>query len=182
MHRKFAWERLHNQKSQMEVPSVRKTTNGPQPIHQAICKVWLYSNLISIVIVGLITSGIEFALIQADVIHWPVPLVMPLFWVLIGLWSSMFVKRQWHAWKYEVTDHEIILNSGVWYQKQRFVPRDRIQHVDITSGPLARKFGLAHVHLYVAGAHGAVGEIPGLTPQEADELRSMLVETQAEHV
>ena len=29
--------------------------------------------------------------------------------------------------------------------------------------PIARKFGLSHVHLYVAGAHGAVGGIPGLT-------------------
>ena len=54
--------------------------------------------------------------------------------------------------------------------------------MDITSGPIARKFGLAHVHLYVAGAHGTVGAIPGLTPEEAEELRSMLVEAQAEHV
>lgn len=92
------------------------------------------------------------------------------------------VSRQWHAWQYEVTDNEVIISKGLWQQVRRYVPRDRIQHVDITSGPLARKFGLRHVHLYVAGAHGAIGEIPGLTPEEADELRHMLVETQAEHV
>lgn len=166
----------------MESPIKRQTTNGSQPIHAAIRKVWLFSNLITYGVFAIVTSAVEFALIHAEVLPWPIPFVMPIFWVLIGFWSANFVKRQWAAWRYEVTDHEIILSSGVWYQKRRFVPRDRIQHVDITSGPLARKFGLAHVHLYVAGAHGSVGEIPGLTPEEADDLRSMLVETQAEHV
>ena len=166
----------------MEEPSKRRTTNGPQPIHPAIRKVWLFSNTISFVILGAITSAVEFGLIKAIPLPWPIPISMPLLWIGIWFLSANFVKRQWQSWRYEVTDHAIILSHGVWYQTQRFVPRDRVQHVDITSGPLARKFGLAHVHLYVAGAHGSVGEIPGLTPEEAENLRSMLVETQAEHV
>ena len=166
----------------MESPSQHRTTNGPQAIHPAIRKVWLFSNSITFVILAIVSSTAEFGLIKAIPLPWSFPIVMPLFWLAIGLWSASFVKRQWHAWQYEVTDREIILTSGVWYQKKRFVPRDRIQHVDITYGPLARKFGLAHVHIYVAGAHGSVGEIPGLTPDEADNLRSMLVETQADHV
>lgn len=124
----------------------------------------------------------EFGFLKAVEAPWRFPIVMPVLWIGIGIWASSFVKRQWQAWRYEVTDNEVILSHGVWYQTRRFVPRDRIQHVDITSGPLARKFGLAHVHLYVAGAHGAVGGVPGLTPEEAEDLRSMLVESQAEHV
>ena len=166
----------------MEDPPVRRTTNGPQSIHPAIRKVWLFSNVISFVILGLITSGLEFALIKAVPLPWPVPIVMPVLWIGVGIFSANMVKRQWRSWQYEITDHAIILSHGVWYKIQRFVPRDRVQHVDITSGPLARKFGLAHVHLYVAGAHGSVGEIPGVTPEEAESLRSMLVETQADHI
>jgi membrane protein YdbS with pleckstrin-like domain len=166
----------------MEEPSIRRTTNGPQSIHPAIRKVWLFSNSISFLIFGVLTSLGEFGLIKGIPLPWPIPIFMPLLWISIWLWSMGFVKRQWSAWRYEVTDHEIILSWGVWNQTKRYVPRDRIQHVDITSGPIARKFGLAHVHLYVAGAHGSVGEIPGLTPEEAEDLRSMLVETQAEHV
>lgn len=166
----------------MEPLSHRRTTNGPQPIHPAIRKVWLFSNLISFVILAIVSSLMEFGLIKALDLPWPVPIVMPLLWVAVGFLNARFLKRQWEAWRYEVTDHEVILSWGVWNQTKRFVPRDRVQHVDITSGPIARKFGLAHVHLYVAGAHGAVGGIPGLTPEEAEDLRSMLVETQAEHV
>lgn len=160
----------------------RRTTNGPQGIHAAIRKVWLFSNAISFLITAVVTSGLEAVVLKATNAPWRFPLIMPIIWLLVGIWSASMVKRQWQVWRYEVTDNEVILSWGVWYQTKRFVPRDRIQHVDITSGPLARKFGLAHVHLYVAGAHGAVGGIPGLTPEEAEDLRAMLVETQAEHV
>src|SRR5579871_4726037 len=160
----------------------RQTTNGPHAIHPAIQKVWLFSNLISFTAIAIITSLIEFSFLKAVEAPWHFPVVMPLLWIGVGIWSAAFLKRQWKAWQYEVTDHEVILSWGIWNQTKRFVPRDRVQHVDITSGPIARKFGLAHLHLYVAGAHGAVGGIPGLTPEEADDLRKMLVETQAEHV
>ncbi|MBS1726346.1 MAG: PH domain-containing protein [Armatimonadetes bacterium] len=166
----------------MESPTPRQTTNGPQPIHPAIRKVWLFSNLISYAIIAVITSAVEWGLIKGDILPWSFPIAMPLFWLGIGVLSASLVKRQWEVWRYEITDQEVILRHGIWNQIQRFVPRDRVQHVDITSGPLARKFGLVHVHLYVAGAHGSVGEIPGLTPDEAEELRKMLVETQADHV
>jgi membrane protein YdbS with pleckstrin-like domain len=166
----------------METPLPQRTTNGPRAIHPAIRKVWLFSNAMSFGFLAILTSAVEFLFLRLGKAPWHFPIVMPGLWILIGVWSATFVKRQWEAWRYEVTEQEVILSWGVWYQTKRFVPRDRIQHVDITSGPIARKFGLAHVHLYVAGAHGSVGEIPGLTPAEAEELRVMLVESQAEHV
>lgn len=166
----------------MEAPTLRRTTDGPRKIHPAIRKVWLFSNAMSFGILAIITSAMEFGFMKAIDGPWKFPIVMPVLWIAIGLWSASFVKRQWEAWRYEVTDREVILSWGVWYRTRRFVPRDRIQHVDITSGPIARKFGLSHVHLYVAGAHGAVGGIPGLTHDEAEELRQMLVEHTAEHV
>lgn len=166
----------------IEPPSPKRTTNGPRPIHPAIRKVWLFSNAISYLIVLLIASGIEALVLKASHAPWRFPIIMPILW--IGLWilSASLVKKQWERWKYEVTDQEAILSHGLFTQVRRFVPRDRIQHLDITSGPIARRFGLVHVHLYVAGAHGSVGEIPGLTNQEAEDLREMLIESQAEHV
>ena len=143
---------------------------------------WLFSNTVTFGVLAIITSATEFGFLKAIDAPWRIPIFMPILWVAIGIASASLVKTQWERWRYEVTDREVILSWGVWYQTRRFVPRDRIQHVDITSGPLARKFGLSHVHLYVAGAHGSVGGIPGLTHEEADDLRKMLVENQAEHV
>ncbi len=166
----------------MQSPPQHRTTFGPRGIHPAIRKVWLFSNLMTFGTFALIFGGVEFTLLRAFHAPWRIPFIAPAALVIIGFVSAGFVKRQWQAWSYEVTDNEVILAWGLWNRTRRFVPRDRVQHVDITSGPIARHFGLAHVHLYVAGAHGAVGGIPGLTPQEADDLRLMLVESQAEHV
>ena len=129
-----------------------------------------------------VATGVPEYTIESAAAQWKFPVFMPLLWIVVCLWSAYMIPPRWARWRYEVTDFEVILEWGVWWQTTRFVPRDRIQHVDITSGPIARKFGLVHVHLYVAGAHGSIGAIPGLTPAEAEELRSMLVDTQAEHV
>jgi membrane protein YdbS with pleckstrin-like domain len=166
----------------MELVPEPRTTEGPRPIHPAIRYVWLFSNCISVLVFGVFGSIFEFAMIRALHAPWSFPIIAPLLAIVIGAYAFGMVKRQWSAWKYEVTTHEVILSWGVWWQTTRLVPRDRIQHVDIKSGPLDRRFGLVHVGLYVAGAHGSVGSIPGLTPDEAEVLRSMLVETQAKHV
>lgn len=166
----------------MDLAPQRQTTDGPRPIHEAIRFVWLFSNCISLLVFAVLGSLFEFAMIRALHLPWSFPFIAPVLAILIGAFSLGMVKRQWSAWKYEVTTHEVILSWGVWWQTTRLVPRDRIQHVDIKSGPLDRRFGLVHVGLYVAGAHGSVGSIPGLHPDEAESLRSMLVETQAEHV
>jgi membrane protein YdbS with pleckstrin-like domain len=161
---------------------IRRTTDGRRGIHPAIRKVWLFSNAMTFGLMAITSALVEFTLLKAFHAPWRIPFITPVIWLGIGILSASFVKRQWKAWSYEVTENEVILAWGVLYQTRRYVPRDRVQHVDITSGPIARHFGLAHVHLYVAGAHGAVGGIPGLTPEEAEDLRAMLVESQAEHV
>jgi membrane protein YdbS with pleckstrin-like domain len=57
------------------------------------------------------------------------------------------------------------------------VARDRIQHIDINSGPMDRRFGLVQVVIHTAGMIGSVAAIPGLTPSEAEFLRQQLLDT-----
>ncbi|MBX3118707.1 MAG: PH domain-containing protein [Fimbriimonadaceae bacterium] len=159
-----------------------RTTEGPRPIHPGIRKVWLFSNSMTFLILAIVASGGEYLFVRQDLVPWSFPLLAPIFFLSLWAFSAFMVKRQWENWTYEVTPTEIILSWGVLWQTKRFVPRDRVQHVDVNSGPLDRRFGLVQVSLFVAGAMGSVGSIPGLKPEEADELRDMLVESQAKHV
>lgn len=159
-----------------------RTTEGPRPIHPGIRKVWLFSNSMTFFILLVTSSFGEYVFARRDFLPWSFPIVAPALIFSLWAFSAFMVKRQWERWTYEVTPTEIILSWGVLWQTKRFVPRDRVQHVDINSGPLDRRFGLVQVSLFVAGAMGAVGSIPGLKPEEADELRDMLVESQAKHV
>jgi membrane protein YdbS with pleckstrin-like domain len=53
------------------------------------------------------------------------------------------------------------------------VPYGRMQFVDVTAGPLDRRFGLASVQLHTASA-ATDARIPGLVPDEAARLRDRL--------
>lgn len=147
---------------------------GPQPIHPAIQKVWRFSALVtSVFLVG--GSALFEALVLARIAAWPfsIPVVLPLAFLVLGFWSQMLVERQWKSWTYELRDIDLVLTWGVFWQTRRVVARDRIQHLDINSGPIDRRFGLVQVVVYVAG--GSVGSIPGLQPHEAEALRTALL-------
>lgn len=147
---------------------------GPQAIHPAIQKVWRFSAAATSMF--LIAGAALFeGLVLVPMSGWPlrVPVVLPTVFVGLGALSQWMVSRQWARWTYEVREHDLVLSWGVVWQTRRVVARDRIQHLDINSGPLDRRFGLVQVVVYVAG--GAVASIPGLTPGEAEALRSLLL-------
>ena len=66
---------------------------------------------------------------------------------------------------------------GVVWQVSRSIPRVRVQHVDVRSGPIDRALGLVEVSLHVAGSAGSVLTIPGLAPAEAETLREALLDS-----
>jgi membrane protein YdbS with pleckstrin-like domain len=90
--------------------------------------------------------------------------------------SWWIADRQFRAWSYQLSERELVLSHGLLFRTRRTVPRGRVQHIDINSGPLDRKFGLVQVCIYVAGAMGSIGAIPGLTPERAEELKAAIIE------
>ncbi len=106
-------------------------------------------------------------------------MVGPLLAILIGLISIAFAKKQYENWTYELRKHDLVLSWGLWWKTRRCVALDRIQHVDINSGPLDRKFGLVQMSVHTAGLAGGVGTIPGLEPEIAEYLREILLSHRA---
>jgi membrane protein YdbS with pleckstrin-like domain len=54
------------------------------------------------------------------------------------------------------------------------VPFVRVQHIDVTRGPLEKMFGTATLVIHTAGTHNNVVVVPGLAPERADALRAMI--------
>lgn len=95
---------------------------------------------------------------------------------LLFLWSAAQISAwRYDAWRYGVRPHDVLAQFGVFWRTRRCVPRLRIQHVDIASGPIDRMFGMANVSLFTAGNIAAVITIPGVTPEEAERLRATLL-------
>jgi membrane protein YdbS with pleckstrin-like domain len=57
------------------------------------------------------------------------------------------------------------------------VPFVRVQHIDVSRGPLDKAFGTASLIVHTAGTHNATVAIPGLAPERADALRSSIRDT-----
>lgn len=67
------------------------------------------------------------------------------------------------------------LARGVFWHRETFVPRARIQHTDVDEGPLARRLGMATLKVFTAGTHASELEIEGLARETAIALRDRLL-------
>ncbi|OAA20718.1 hypothetical protein UG55_10715 [Frankia sp. EI5c] len=88
-------------------------------------------------------------------------------WRLIG--------RAWSAWCYAERADDLLIQHGVLVRRLVVIPYGRMQLVDVTSGPLSRRFGIAQVRLHTAAAT-TDAVIPGLVPGEAARLRDSLAD------
>ncbi len=90
-------------------------------------------------------------------------------------WGWGALGRNWHSWRYLERDDDLLISRGVLWRKLTVVPYGRMQLVEVTSGPLERKFGLARLQLHTAAA-ATDATVPGLGPAEAERLRDRLTE------
>ena len=97
--------------------------------------------------------------------------------VLVGLlvlaWSWVVVGRSVRSWGYAERADDLLVTRGILRRQLVVVPYGRMQFVDVTAGPLDRRFGLATVQLHTAAA-ATDATIPGLVPAEAARLRDRL--------
>ena len=93
---------------------------------------------------------------------------------LVGLaWVWAVVGRTVRSWGYAERADDLLVTRGVLRRQLVVVPYGRMQFVDVTAGPLDRRFGLATVQLHTAAA-ATDASIPGLVPAEAARLRDRL--------
>ncbi|SDT65087.1 PH domain-containing protein [Jiangella sp. DSM 45060] len=93
---------------------------------------------------------------------------------LIALvWGLWLIPRNWRAWGYAERLDDLLVTHGVMYRRLTVVPYGRMQFVDVASGPLERRYGLATVQLHTASP-ATDAKIPGLPAAEAARLRDRL--------
>ena len=75
-----------------------------------------------------------------------------------------------HTW-YRVDDSGIEICRGVFWREVITVPRSRVQHTDVSQGPLERRFGLGTLVIYTAGTDHAKVDLAGLDHATALKIR-----------
>ena len=126
--------------------------------------------IIEALVLGLpVVAGAVLAAVFSQTWLWVVTGV--LFVLLV--WSTLVIGRQVRAIGYAERDDDLLIRKGVMFRSLVVVPYGRMQLVDVTAGPLARKLGIASVQLHTASP-GTDATIEGLVPSEAARLRDRL--------
>jgi hypothetical protein len=73
-------------------------------------------------------------------------------------------------------EHDLVYSYGVLWRHTVIVPFARIQHVESSSGPLERRFGLMRFKCFTAGGSRADLTVKGLSVSSAQQARHYLLE------
>ena len=63
---------------------------------------------------------------------------------------------------------------GWLFHTDTVVPFVRVQHIDVTQGPIDKMFGTASLVVHTAGTHNSVVVLPGRSPERAAEIRDSI--------
>ncbi|MFT3788384.1 MAG: PH domain-containing protein [Tepidisphaeraceae bacterium] len=127
---------------------------------------------------GIVLGAIAIIVDVATARHhpaWPAPLVGGIAAVVLIALQVGFAQAAYLRFRFALTDRELLVEQGVFWRVRRCVPRGRVQHVDLQSGPIDRALSLMQVHIFVAGGMGPVAVLPGVAPELAERLKEALV-------
>lgn len=94
-------------------------------------------------------------------------------WALVWIIQIPFALRRARAYGYAELEDELLIRSGIMFHGVTVVPYGRMQQVEVGTGPLLKRYGLATIELVTASA-GSNASIPGLAIEEAERLREKL--------
>ncbi|CAN5663992.1 hypothetical protein BH24ACI5_BH24ACI5_22220 [soil metagenome] len=147
----------------------------PRSIHVQRIAGWIFT--VCVAAASVVGLGI-LALTADDMPRW-------LRWLLPALWLAAISLLAWHAQRWPVREYRHIsyrvdalgieIRRGVFWRVTINVPRSRVQHTDVSQGPLERRYGLGTLVVYTAGTDHARIDLSGLEHGVALRLREHLL-------
>ncbi|NQX91168.1 MAG: PH domain-containing protein [Flavobacteriales bacterium] len=113
--------------------------------------------------IGQLIGGIYIGVIIAASI-WLVLLVL-----IFGLERKRFAKMG-----YVLRSKDVTYKRGLIFHKIVTLPFNRIQHTEISQGPIEKKFNLSTLKIFTAGGSGSDLSISGLDPETAQKMKEYI--------
>jgi len=118
---------------------------------------------VGVTIPALIEPGIWTAYVAA-------PLVILMVFTFISI-PIGYKKRS-----YALRERDLTYRKGWIFSSMITIPFNRIQHTEISRGPIERKFELSTLKIYTAGGSTSDLSIPGLEVEEAEQLKEFVAQ------
>lgn len=110
-------------------------------------------------------------LLRETPVHGILSIVLPLVALLM---VAIVPQRTYRRLRYRLTDSMLHNVHGWMFHTDTLVPFVRVQHLDVTRGPLDKLFGTASLVVHTAGTHNSIVTVNGLSPDRAAEIRDII--------
>ncbi len=136
---------------------------------------------------GLVTTGViaTIALLALASVAVATRPEWSLIWLGAGGWLVATALLTWWLWTWPAKAYEyasyrldadgLEIRRGVIWRGIVNVPRTRVQHTDVSQGPIERSHGLSTLIVHTAGTEHAMVVLPGLSREDALSLRDQLL-------
>ncbi len=95
--------------------------------------------------------------------------------ILLGWWLYRYPELAYNHASYRIDEDVIEIRRGVVFRRVISVPRTRVQHTDVSQGPIERVHGLGTLVIYTAGTEHARVHLSGLEHGRALAIRDHLL-------
>ena len=133
-------------------------------------------SLTALIVFWVVGHRFSSGAFAATVVLWAVALAA--LWRLLHIWPEIEHRHS----SYRVDEHGIAVRRGVYWRVVIHVPRSRVQHTDVSQGPLERRYGLGTLAIYTAGTDHAKVTVPGLDYRTAVQIRDHLLPREEDDV
>jgi uncharacterized protein len=127
---------------------------------------------------GALLLAIGILSLATDPPGWVLPLALVAWAVITGalIWQTFrWPQIQYRHASYKLDTLGIEIARGVIWRSIVHVPVSRVQHTDVSQGPLQRRYGLGTLTIYTAGTEYARVDLHGLAHARALAIRDHLL-------
>lgn len=156
---------------------------GPafESLDRRVVPYWLLTGLIgNVVLVAVVVVALVAFREPLGEMAGTVTVTVAVFGGALVLWGLIAPVLAYRRWRFSIDADLLVARYGVIFHEEKAIPVSRLQHVDLTRGPVERGFGLATLVVHTAGTEAASFRLPGLTADRAAELRDAILEARGD--
>jgi membrane protein YdbS with pleckstrin-like domain len=134
----------------------------PTPLLVGFTLAWAFGGISAVVFVLLVVARIVLVSVTATIAY-------------------RYPAARYRRLRYRVDPNGVGIHRGVIWRKTTWIPITRVQHTDVSQGPLQRTHDLATLTIYTAGTEGASIPLAGLEHGVAARLSDHLRPDRVRH-
>ena len=144
-----------------------------QPVKPGYRHVLRLRLLLAFVPLAIGAIALDSSLLDESRFQGALSLAVPLVALLV---VAIAPQRIYLRLRYGLSERLLQVVRGWLFHTDTIVPFVRVQHLDVTRGPIDKMFGTATLVVHTAGTRISIVTVPGLAPQRAAEIRDIIRE------